>query len=39
MTGMPSGNVDFDSFRVMMVTLKPALVRAAVMGVPKLPEA
>lgn len=36
---MSSGNVDLDSVLVIMVTLKPAFVRAAVMGVPKLPEA
>ena len=38
-TGMLSGNVDLDSVRVMIVTSKPACVRAEVMGVPKLPEA
>lgn len=35
MTGVSCGNVDLDSVRVMIVTSKPALVRAAVMGVPK----
>ncbi len=39
MTGIPDGKVATDSTRVIMVTSNPALIRAAVMGVPKLPEA
>jgi hypothetical protein len=39
-TGIPGGKTDVDSGRVMMVTSKQALrARAAVIGVPKLPEA
>lgn len=38
-TGISGGNVAFDSDRVIMVTVKPACCRAAVIGVPKLPEA
>lgn len=36
---MPGGNVALDSVRVMIVTVNPARCSAAVMGVPKLPEA
>jgi hypothetical protein len=36
---MPGGKVAFDSVRVMIVTVKPPRCRAAVMGVPKFPEA
>lgn len=39
MTGIPGGNVEVDSMRVMKVTAKSAVPRAAVIGVPKLPEA
>lgn len=39
MTGIPAGKVDVDWIRLITVTSNPALTRAAVMGVPKLPEA
>lgn len=39
MTGMPDGKVAEDWIRLITVTSNPALMRAAVMGVPKLPEA
>lgn len=39
MMGMSGGNVEVDSGRVMMVRVKPARRRAAVMGAPKLPVA
>jgi hypothetical protein len=39
LTGMPGGKVAEDSSREMIDSWKPAADRAAVMGVPKLPEA
>lgn len=36
---MPDGKVAADSARDIIVSLKPALTRAAVTGAPKLPEA
>lgn len=39
MTGIPLGKVAFDSVLVIIVKPNPAFWRAAVMGVPKLPDA
>ena len=39
MTGIPDGKIDADWIRLITVTSNPAHLRAALMGVPKLPEA